>query len=500
MLKAVIIPVGALGPMPLYRGWYLYAGSAFGPGGLGARLRRHLQTDKTKHWHIDTLVAHCALVDIWYRCASRDLEHIWAQTLLSHQDTVIPLAGFGASDCRCSSHLVWLCSRKEVKRYPQNPWANFQLVFPSPYNFAQVLPLTGFAWKLMFSPFSLNTITRSLVLVASVFFSPALLADTPTSTLPDTLKLSDGSVLFGKLLSANSGQINFESEHAGSLLIAVKDVQELVSQRVVVFRFTDGQVIRLPKVKMTREPVAITTQDGTMMYALADIDTINPEPWMLGKGHQWTGALIFALELQSGNTDKQEIDFDLNSVWRQSEVRYTLRASGELDEANETTTSDDYTVSAKSDRFLSDTTYAGANLYFEADEFAHLKRRHMLSVYYGKQWQSKPQYRLSTEPGLAFVSESRTDLEKQNYFAFSWNMDMHSTYLGPNTDSYLNQIGVWNMEDTTDIVINTRIGIRMPVRHKITLNTELKLEYDSGAPADVEELDQTFTIGLGYRW
>jgi hypothetical protein len=68
-------------------------------------------------------------------------------------------------------------------------------------------------------------------------------------------------------------------------LIAVKDVQELVSQRVVVFRFTDGRVIRLPKVKMTWEPVAITTQDGTMMNALADIDTINPEPWMLGKSH-----------------------------------------------------------------------------------------------------------------------------------------------------------------------------------------------------------------------
>ena len=352
----------------------------------------------------------------------------------------------------------------------------------------------------MFSPFSLKIVTRRLLLAVSVFFSSALLADTPTSTLPDTLKLSDGSVLFGKLLSANSGQINFESEHAGSLLIAVKDVQELVSQRVVVFKFTDGRVIRLPKVKMTREPVTITTQNGPMMYALADIDTINPEPWMLGKGHRWTGSMIFALELQSGNTDKQEIDFDLNSVWRQSEVRYTLRASGELDEANETITSDDYTVSAKSDRFLSDTTYAGANLYFEADKFAHLKRRSMFSVYYGKQWYSKPRLRFSTEPGLAFVSESRTELDQQSYFAFSWNADMHSNALGPNTDSYLNQVGVWNMEDTTDIVINTRIGIRMPVRHKITLNTELKLEYDSGAPADVEELDQTFTIGLGYRW
>ena len=352
----------------------------------------------------------------------------------------------------------------------------------------------------MFSPFSLKTVSRGLVLAVSVFFSSSLLADTVTSTLPDTLKLSDGSVLFGKLLSSDSGQIHFESEHAGALSIAIGDVKELVSQQPVVFKFRDGRVIRLPNVKMTHDPLAITTKDGVTTYSLADIDIINPEPWMLGVGHHWTGSLIFALELQSGNTDKQEIDLDLNSVWRQSEVRYTLRASGELDEANETITSDDYTVSAKSDRFLSDTTYAGANLYVEADKFAHLKRRSMFSVYYGKQWYSKPRLRFSTEPGLAFVSESRTEIDQQSYFAFSWNADMHSNALGPKTDSYLTQVGVWNMEDTTDIVINTRIGVRMPVRPKITVNTELKLEYDSGAPVDIKELDQTFTIGFGYRW
>ena len=352
----------------------------------------------------------------------------------------------------------------------------------------------------MFSLFSWKTINRSLVIAVSMSFSSAPLADTSTSTFLDTLTLNDGSVLFGKLLSSELGQIHFESEHAGDLSIAIGDVRELVTQQTVIFKFTDGRVVRLPKIKMTRDPLAITTQAGTTMYALTDIDIINPEPWMLGEGHRWTGSLIFALELQSGNTDKQEIDVDLNSVWRQSEVRYTLRASGELDEANDTKTSDDYTVIAKSDRFLSNTTYAGAHLYFEADKFAHLKQRSMFSVYYGKQWRPKPQFMVSTEPGLAFVSESRTELEKQAYFALSWNADIRSNYLGPNTDTYLNQVGVWNLEDTTDIVINTRIGIRTPVRPKITLNTELKIEYDSGAPADIKELDQTFTIGFGYRW
>ena len=102
--------------MPLHRGWYLYIGSAFDPGGLGARLRRHLRTDKTKYWQLDTLVAHCGVAEIWYRCEIRHLESIWAQALLSHQDTVIPLAGFGASDSRGSSRLVWVCSGKEVNR------------------------------------------------------------------------------------------------------------------------------------------------------------------------------------------------------------------------------------------------------------------------------------------------------------------------------------------------------------------------------------------------
>ena len=49
-------------------------------------------------------------------------------------------------------------------------------------------------------------------------------------------------------------------------------------------------------------------------------------------------------------------------------------------------------------------------------------------------------------------------------------------------------------------MINTRIGITVPLLSKIALNVELKLDYDTGAPAGIEELDQTFKFGLGYYW
>jgi hypothetical protein len=72
--------------------------------------------------------------------------------------------------------------------------------------------------------------------------------------------------------------------------------------------------------------------------------------------------------------------------------------------------------------------------------------------------------------------------------------------LGQGTQSYLDQLGVWDLEDNTDIMVHTRIGITVPLLSKIALNAEVKLEYDSGAPADIEALDQTFKFGLGYRW
>tara|TARA_B100000959_G_scaffold287522_1_gene373520 strand:+ start:5151 stop:5492 length:342 start_codon:yes stop_codon:yes gene_type:complete len=105
--------------MLLRCGWYLYVGSAFGPGGLKARLGRHLRTTKRRHWHIDTLLDHCPVRQIWYRSAERELEHRWARLMLSQDNVIIPLAGFGASDCPCPSHLIWVRSLEKVQKVRQ---------------------------------------------------------------------------------------------------------------------------------------------------------------------------------------------------------------------------------------------------------------------------------------------------------------------------------------------------------------------------------------------
>lgn len=321
----------------------------------------------------------------------------------------------------------------------------------------------------------------------------------------DTIELDDGSVISGQLLGNSSDQIVFESDAAGKLSIPFEKVVAIESHQPIVLKLSDDRVIRAPSLKLSQGQFVVMTSGGVQSYTLADIDKINPKPWMLGQGYNWTGNLTLAWEMESGNTNKSELDYALDSVWESLTTRYTLRASGELDSIQPRTsdkikTSDDYTVIGKSDRFLTDNAYMGANLYLEANEFAHLKQRLMFSGYYGKQWHSIPKFSFSTEPGLSYVSDDRTDLEKEQYFGFSWNLDMKSNVLGQSTQSYLSQVGVWNLEDNTDIMVNTRIGITVPLLSKIALSAEVKLEYDSGAPADIEALDQTFKFGLRYRW
>ncbi len=49
--------VGRLGRLALRPGHYVYVGSAQGPGGVRARLSRHLRQATRPHWHIDYLTA-----------------------------------------------------------------------------------------------------------------------------------------------------------------------------------------------------------------------------------------------------------------------------------------------------------------------------------------------------------------------------------------------------------------------------------------------------------
>jgi Uri superfamily endonuclease len=100
------LTVGRLGERTLPPGLLVYVGSALGPGGLRARVGRHLRADKTLRWHIDWLTARAPISAVWVRTGHARLECAWSAALLQVYGAAIAWPRFGASDCACAPHLI----------------------------------------------------------------------------------------------------------------------------------------------------------------------------------------------------------------------------------------------------------------------------------------------------------------------------------------------------------------------------------------------------------
>jgi Uri superfamily endonuclease len=112
------LEVGRLGTFDLRSGFYAYVGSAFGAGGLRARVEHHLEAVAAPNWHIDYLMGFAVPLEVWYAVSDRKLERDWVDLLEKEPRFSCPIPHFGSSDYRRSrtSHLFF------TKRPPSFHW------------------------------------------------------------------------------------------------------------------------------------------------------------------------------------------------------------------------------------------------------------------------------------------------------------------------------------------------------------------------------------------
>jgi len=105
------VKVGKFGRCEFKAGAYAYCGSAFGPGGLRARLTRHIRKRKKKHWHIDYVRPHLSIEKILTSGEAGD-ECRWS-TWLIQSGIGFPIKNFGSSDCACAGHFFHARSARD---------------------------------------------------------------------------------------------------------------------------------------------------------------------------------------------------------------------------------------------------------------------------------------------------------------------------------------------------------------------------------------------------
>ncbi|MGQ9524291.1 MAG: GIY-YIG nuclease family protein [Armatimonadota bacterium] len=122
--RPAFVQVGRLGAFRLCPGLYAYVGSA--KCGIARRVRRHLATEKRLRWHVDYLLAHAVVTEVHALEDAEASECTWAARTIAESGRAVPIPGFGASDCRCRSHLsYWVDTLPRL----QDGWTRHPVVF-----------------------------------------------------------------------------------------------------------------------------------------------------------------------------------------------------------------------------------------------------------------------------------------------------------------------------------------------------------------------------------
>ncbi len=315
------------------------------------------------------------------------------------------------------------------------------------------------------------------------------------------LVLKNGSRIVGTVTGIRDGVVTVDTEFAGSIKIKQDQIVSLQSDGPVVLKLADGEVLTEPALTVAEEQLVLTSGDAPAGgYALRDLALSDPEPWELGRGYRWRGQASAALGLQRGNTDTDEFDYRVESVWRSMRDRYTTLLDGEIDEANGIKNAENWSALAKYDRFLEGPLYWGANVSAEQDKFADLDLRYYVGPYMGRQFYEQPALTLSGEAGLVFVDEDFIIAEDQDYLGANWTVDASSNYLGGNSLLYLKHTGILNLDDTDNMVLNLTMGLSFPLLLNIEGAAEVALTYDSAVARELDKLDQSYRFRIGYAW
>ena len=327
------------------------------------------------------------------------------------------------------------------------------------------------------------------------------------------ISLNDGSNLVGEVMDIRDGHLSVKAAFSETpVSIGLEYIDTLTSSGSAVLLLQDGRLISVKSLRVDHGQVR--TPEGEL--ALTAVKLLNPKAWERGQGYQWQGKVSSALAFSRGNTETDEFDVALDTVFTSVSNRYTFNGTVEQDynyskvvisegkSQQKTATADNWKLLLKYDHFLKNSrNYLGANVSVEADALADIDMRTYIGPYVGRKLFTDSRYQLDGELGFAFVkTEYDPNVLKpnSNYTGVNWNLTGSSDILGGGSSLYLKHVGIIDLQDAQQFILQTTAGLSFPLFFGLEGAAEVTVDYDGTAAEDKEELDQVYKFRVGYTW
>ena len=190
---------------------------------------------------------------------------------------------------------------------------------------------------------------------------------------------------------------------------------------------------------------------------------------------------------------------------RAKPYRYSIDGRVERTSEAGVTTAENTLFNANYDRFLDKDRFAYVRASTETDEFKDIKFRGTVGAGMGWDVLDTEKIELVLRGGLDYVITSRNNSDPQlgdskNYPALGWGINYRHWLWPDRLELFHDQQGFMNVNDTSDITLRTRTGVRLPIASGLSANAQLNWDYDADVPPDTSKSDTKILLGLGYEF
>ena len=317
----------------------------------------------------------------------------------------------------------------------------------------------------------------------------------------DVVTLKNGDRITGTVVKKGDEVLKFKTGYAGEIEIKWSEVGHLSLDEPTEAVLDDESLVTITEVGA---PAAGRGPDANGGIAdsipLDEVETIKPEPWELGTAGKFTGLANLSTQLEKGNSDKDEIDFDFKMTYRKGDHRFNAKGQLEYDRTGGITSKQDWLALAKYDYFFHENTYFSFTYGAKQEKFAGLNLRQFAGPGIGHQfYEGKPTSALS-EIGVFAVGEDFVEQADSTYWGPAWRLDFEHDFLDGKLTFYHDNYAVLSAEDTDKYLWHSWTGLRFPIVDKIVGSLEFEVDYDSQPALEAEKADTTIRLKLGYEW
>ncbi len=222
-----------------------------------------------------------------------------------------------------------------------------------------------------------------------------------TQAMADTVEFGDNNILQGTVSTLKKGTLIFSTAYAKKIKIPVGQIKTITTDQAVTLKMTNNSILtgKLTTLEDGRVAVILEPVGETVPFEWAQVKTINEPPG------SWSGSFAAGGTVQTGNVERTSVSvgFDAKRDWAHD--RFQLRFLHNYAEDTGNITSRNTFGALKFDHFFTEKFFTGLSVELLKDEFKDLNLRAIIGLGPGYRIWNDDVKTLEVEVGITYFSE-----------------------------------------------------------------------------------------------